>query len=90
MELPLVAARIAGSEFRDDILRGLSLAQQRQPVYTVERVDEGLGRDRADAAANMRNHAADGEKPAGDGNSKMAAIRIPCDDRPGHDYLPTA
>jgi hypothetical protein len=52
------------------------LFQQLQPLGPVDRADEGLRRDGADAAARMcGTGGADGEEPAGDGDAEMAGRR---------------
>ncbi len=54
-----------------------------QALPSVVRVDEGLGRERADAAFGVRAQGACGEEARRDGDAKRAA-RIARDDRPCH------
>ena len=59
-------------------------AQQLQPVDAVERVDQRLGRDGADARLDMRDQGADSEEARGDPDADLSGFAILGDDGPGH------
>jgi len=90
MQLALLAPVIAGRQRRNDFLGGTALGQQSKAIRAVKGTDEGLGGNGAHPAANMWNGGADGEETACHRHGQMAGLRITCDNRPGHGYLPIA
>ena len=83
VQLPVVAARVRGGQRAHDV-RGIVAARHGlERGRRVERIDERLGRERADAACRVRAQRADGKEPARDGDAEGSA-RIARDDGPGH------
>ena len=84
VELALVAALVGRGEALHHLGRGNAFAQQRQSLSAVMRVDERLGRERADAAFRVRAQRACGEETRRDRHSESATAAVACDDGPGH------
>ncbi|MNL67265.1 hypothetical protein D3C87_1918320 [compost metagenome] len=90
MHLPLLAAVVATGQGGDDLVGRVAFAQQRQAVRAVERADEGLRGDRANAPADMRDQTADRKEASSDGDAEITSLGITSDDGPSHAYLPIA
>ncbi|GCC43656.1 hypothetical protein chiPu_0027972, partial [Chiloscyllium punctatum] len=84
MHLPALAAAVGCEQRRDHVMRALSLAQQREAVDAVIRIDQRLCRDGADPGCNVRHQRADREEPRRDGDAELAGGAVAGDDRPGH------
>src|SRR5207302_7419305 len=76
VQLALVAALVRCDQAPHHLGSGHALAQQLQTLSSVVRVDEGLGRERADAAFGVRTQGAGGEEARRDGDAERAARRI--------------
>jgi hypothetical protein len=64
VELALLAAFVGRDEAAHHRLRGQAFTQQPQSLGAIVRIDERLGRERADAAFGVRAEGADGERSA--------------------------
>ena len=88
MQLTVRAAGVVRGQLRDHRGGVLPLLQQAETRGTIERIDEGLRRQRAGARANVRHHGTDGEEAGRDDDANASAARLAGDDRPGHLSLP--
>ena len=84
VELTRRAAFVGGGEDFDDGSGGCAFAEHAEAARAVGRVDEGLCRERADAAERVRAERADGEEARRDGDAEGAGFRVAGDDGPGH------
>ena len=84
VELALLAPFVGGDEAPHHGLGRQAFAQQLQSLGAVMRIDERLGRERADPALGVRAQGADGEEARRDRDPERAARGIARDDRPGH------
>src|SRR4051812_5050649 len=84
VELAVVPTIVRGRRPFHRLGRRQARAQQLEATRSVVRVDERLGRERADAALGMRTERARREEPRGDRDSEGAARGISSDDRPCH------
>src|SRR6266850_1306149 len=84
VELALLAAFIRRGQALDDLCSWDAGAQELEALAAIVRVDQRLGRERADAALRMRAERAGGEEARRDGDAERAARRIARDDGPRH------
>ena len=84
MHLALVAPGIRRDERAHDLGGRPALAQQLEAFETIERVDQGLGRDGTQPRRDVRHARADREKLGGDRNPEIAGRLVTGDDRPRH------
>jgi hypothetical protein len=85
MDLARFAPWVGGEQQIHHDLRRHAFAQQAQPTRAKSGIDQGLGRQTADAAIGMSTERADCKKPRGDRHTKGTGNGITCNDRPGHD-----
>ena len=83
VQLALGTARVGVGQGAGDVERRPALGEQVQGGRPVERIEQRLARDRADAAPGVRAQGADGEKAAGDRDAEPAFIVAP-EDGPCH------
>src|SRR5690606_15264439 len=62
VQLPMRAAFVFGDEPRDDLRGRHPFGEKRETLSSPERIDERLGRERADPARRVRAERADGEE----------------------------
>ena len=82
--LPVRMAGIGRDEQPHHLGGRHAVAQQREAALAVERVHQGLGRDRADPGLESRHPRPDGEEFRRDRDADRAGAVVPRDDRPGH------
>ena len=83
VDLAVVAAFVAFGQDLDDLLGRHFVLQEHQAVRAIERIDQRLRGDRADARLNERHAAADREILGGDRDAEGAG-GIAGDEGPGH------
>ena len=84
MELALRTARVRHHAVTDHHRRVRPLAQARQGVQGIERVDQRLGGQGGNPALDMDAHRAHCEEPGGNGSAEAAGGRVTHEDGPGH------
>ena len=89
VELPMLAAGISLRQHSDNFVGRRALRQQQKSRLGIERVDECLRRQRADAASCVRAQDADREKTARNGDAE-SATGVAGKERPGHRRMATA
>ncbi len=87
VELPVVAAGVRGDQRAHDVGRIDVPCHRVERGRRVQRIDERLRRERADAARRVRTQRADREEPARDGHAERAG-GVAGDERPGHAWEP--
>jgi hypothetical protein len=88
VKLPGLPSGVICNERLDGLPGAASLAQEVQPFASVERIDQRLGRHRADAAFQEGNAGAEREEAARRGEADYAAAGVACNERPGHLQFP--
>ena len=83
VQLALGAARVGVGQGAGDVGRRPALGEQVEAGRPVERIEQRLARDRADAAPGVRAQGADREKAAGDRDAEPAFVVAP-EDGPCH------
>ena len=92
VKLAVVASCVCRNEALDRRCRRLAFAQEFQAVDAIERIDEGLRRDRADTRRDMGHSRADREEFGRNRDREVSGDWIARDDGPGHvvSYRPAA
>jgi hypothetical protein len=83
VQLAVLAPFVGGDEALRHLGGGNARAQELEPLFSVVRVDQRLGGERADAAFRVRAERADREEARRDRNAERAA-RVARYDRPRH------